>query len=352
LRELRALATDPEPPHALLLAGPDGTGRRLLARFYAQVLNCERRDGGAPAAAGMFAAEAVEPLPAEQLPCGECRPCRLIETDAHPDVVHLAPGDTLCKPRVGDSSHPAHPQSRDIRICQVRGLIELASRYPFEARYRLVMVEPAERLAREAAHTILKTLEEPPGHTVFALVSAAPEALLETIISRCRRIDVRSVPRDEIEAGLVAGGIDAALAAEAAAASRGRPGRALQYVEDPDLMAARGRLLERCATISIASVADRFRHAEDLATRYRKERSGIEGDLDAWETFWQEQLRRAAPERGEAAAEALAALKAVTQCREDLLTNVIPRAAFELMLLRFPRLRLDVTTQEEPAAHA
>jgi DNA polymerase-3 subunit delta' len=300
----------------------------------------------------LFEAEPGAPVDADSLPCGECRTCRLIKSDGHPDVLVLGPGDTLCKPRAGDSSHPAHPASRDIRICQVRGLIDLVSRYPFEARYRLVVIEPAERLAREASHTILKTLEEPPGHTVLALVTTAPEALLETIISRCRRIDVRTVPRDEIEAGLVAEGVAPKVAAQAATASRGRPGRAIAFAASPGLMGDRARLLERCATISAAGVGERFRYADDLADRYRKDRSDIANELDAWEAFWQEQLRAAASDAGEPALRALGALKAVGQCREDLLTNVIPRSAFELMLLSFPRRTLDVTTHAEPTAHA
>lgn len=350
LRELQALGTQDDPPHALLFAGPEGTGRRLLARYYAQVLNCERRPGASPDGPGLFDPEPVsEP---GEVPCGECRSCRLIESDGHPDVIELGPGDVLCKPRPGDSSHASHENSRDIRICQVRGMMELAARFPFEGRYRLIIIEPAERLARDASNTLLKTLEEPPGHTIIALVTPAPEALLETIVSRCRRIDVPPVAREIIEEGLKARGIDPALAAEAAQACRGRPGRAIQFAADPDLIGARGRLLERCARIAAASIAERFRYAEDLAERFRKDRAAGAMELDAWEAFWEDRLREAAPERGQAAAEALAALKAVTQCREDLLTQVVPRVAFELMLLTFPRRTLEGQPEEVPATHA
>ena len=206
VRELGALAASEEPPHALLFAGPDGTGRTALAIEYALLLNCELLHPPATAGASLFGEDVVSGLGprASELgnACGECRPCRLILEGAHPDIIVLGPGDTLCRPRDGES-HPKHPDSRDIRICQVRGLIDLASRYPFEARYRMVIIDPADRLYYDgaAAHTILKTLEEPPGHTVFCLISAAPEQLLETIRSRCRRIEVRPVPRAEVEKG-------------------------------------------------------------------------------------------------------------------------------------------------------
>jgi len=356
LRELQALAASDDPPHALLLAGADGSGRTALALQYALLLNCETLNPPVTAGASLFGDDTLSELatqaPAGQ-PCGECRPCRLIGEGAHPDIITLGPGDTLCRPRDGDS-HAKHPDSRDIRICQVRGLIDLASRFPFEARYRVIILDPADRLAREASHTILKTLEEPPGHTVFCLVTAAPEALIETIISRCRRIDARPVPRDEIVAGLVARGFEPALAARCAEAARGRPGRAIQFANQPDLMGDRARLLERCARIAAASIGERFKYASELAERWRSDRAASAAEVDAWEAFWEECLRSGADRNDShsALAGCLEALQAITLLRNDLQANVMARAAFELMLLSFPRVTLSVTPEEEPVAYA
>jgi DNA polymerase-3 subunit delta' len=357
-RELQALAAGDDPPHAVLFVGPEGAGRSALALRYALYLNCERLHPPVTAGASLFGDDALSELATRnsQLgPCGECRPCRLILEGVHPDIITLGPGDTLCRPRDGES-HPKHPDSRDIRICQVRGLIDLASRYPFEARYRMVIIDPADRLYREgaAAHTILKTLEEPPGHTVFCLITAAPEALLETIRSRCRRIDVHPVPRAEIEAGLVARGVEPALAALCAEASRGRPGRAIQFAAQPDLMGDRSRLLERCARVASEGTPERFRYASDLAERWRKDRIAIGGEIDLWEAFWEERLRNGASEGASPAdlSGAVEALRAIVQVREDLQANVIPRTAFELMLLSFPRVTLSISREEEPAAYA
>ena len=358
LRELRALAASDEPPHALLLAGPEGVGRTALAVYYALLLNCERLNPPVTAGASLFGDDTLSQLEkttGDVEPCGECRHCRLIEEGAHPDIITLGPGDALCPPRDGER-HPKHPDSRDIRICQVRGLIDLAARYPFEARYRMVIIDPADRLYREgaAAHTILKTLEEPPGHTVFCLVTAAPEALLETIISRCRRIDVAPVPRAEIEAGLIARGIEPGLAQRASAASHGRPGAAIRFAEQPDLMGDRARLLERCARVASEGTAERFKYANDLAERWRKDRAPVQVELDTWEAFWEERLRNGASEEAtrDALTGALEALNAIKQVRENLLVNVIPRTAFELMLLSFPRATLTISPEEEPVAHA
>ncbi|GAB4331491.1 MAG: DNA polymerase III subunit delta' [Dehalococcoidia bacterium] len=335
-RELRALAASVEPPHALMLVGQDGSGRRLLALELAALLNCE--------------------APFDQRPCGACRACRLIAAGSHPDVVHLGPGDVLCKPRPGESSHESHPDSRDIRICQVRGLIDAVARYPFEGTFRVVIIEPADRFAHAAAHTILKTLEEPPPHTVFVLVTAAPEAILETIRSRCRRIDVGLVPRAEIEQGLIDRGVDPATAARAAAESRGRPGRAVVFAERPSLMDDRGRLLARCAQIAASRLSDRLAYAADLSERWRRDRQLVHAELDTWEDFWEQRLR-AAVAAPEAASDAVAALRAVAGARDDLEANVQPRLALDLMLLRFPAVTLEplateTTEETEAPAHA
>ena len=358
LRELRALAMSEDVPHALLFAGAEGTGRSALAIEYARMLNCEALHPPVTAGASLFGADVNSELGTrdpELGPCGVCRQCRLIEEGAHPDIITVGPGDTLCRPRDGES-HAKHPDSRDIRICQVRGLIDLASRYPFEAQYRMLIIDPADRLYRngQAVHTLLKTLEEPPGHTVFCLVTAAPEDLLETIVSRCRRIDVRHVPRLEIEAGLVARGFEPSLALRAAEACKGRPGLAIQYANQPDLMGDRARLLERCARIAGESTAERFKYAGELAERFRRDRVAVGTELDVWEAFWEERLREgaASSDSNQALAGALEALRAITQAREDLQTNVIPRTAFELMLLTFPRVTLSISREEEPAAYA
>ncbi|MBI2767115.1 MAG: hypothetical protein HYX53_14550 [Chloroflexi bacterium] len=360
-RELSALSASTEPPHALLFAGPEGTGRALLALEYAKLLNCER----APWAAQGSMALLETPAGPAELPCGACRSCRLIAGGSHPDVVTLAPGDTLCRPRSSDASHEKHPQSRDIRICQVRGAIDLVSRYPFEAAYRLLIIDPADRFGRDAAHTILKTLEEPPGHSVFALVTAAPEAILETILSRCRRIDVRPVPRETIEHALIGRGIAPAAARIAAEACRGRPGRALQFAASPDLMGDRERLLDRCRRLANAPLQERFRHAEDLTERWRRDRAQVGAELDVWEAFWEGELRAGASVRagdapgspagvlhGDDLRQALSALEAVRRVRDDLQAQVMVRAAFELMLLSFPRRTLAGVPEGKTVTHA
>ncbi|MFN0148615.1 MAG: ATP-binding protein [Dehalococcoidia bacterium] len=351
LRELRALASSPEPPHALLFAGPQHTGRHVLAREYARLLNCERRPGNENR--GGFGFGEVPGEDPADLPCGACRACRHIAEGTHPDVVVVSPGDTLCRPRGGDSSHPSHAESRDIRICQVRGIIDAVARFPFEAQYRVVIIDPAERMTEDAANTLLKTLEEPPGHTAFVLITSAPESIIETVLSRCRRVDLRTVPRPVIEAGLLARGASATLAAASAAAARGKPGLAVGYAAEPDLIASRERVLQRCGRLSAAGTGERFRYSQDLTERWRRDRAQIHSELALWEDFWEAQLKEAAAGGEQSAALApLGALQAIAAAREQLLAQVLPHLVFDLMLLSFPRTTLSAEPEEEPALNA
>ena len=316
-RALRTIAAMEEPPHALLLAGPARTGRTLLALELASLLNCEAANLG-------------------DRPCGECRACRLTAERNHPDVLHLEPGDSFCR---GGGGHQPHPGSRDIRICQVRGLIESVSRYPFEGRFRVIIIEPADRMGLEAANTLLKTLEEPPPATVLLLITAAPESLLETIRSRCRTLAVSLVPDGAIEEALRDRGFPPELAGRAAAEARRRPADALAFAEHPDLMDDRGRLLDRCAELAASRAAERMTYAGDLAERWRRDRELVLTELDVWETFWESRLREhAAADNG--ARDALDALQAVAEARRDLEAQVVARMALELMLLRFPAVTL------------
>lgn len=352
LRELRVLAAASEPPHALLFAGPEHTGRAVLAREYARLLNCERRPGAASQAG--FAFDAVADSGGGGLPCGVCRACRLIAEGSHADVVAVSPGDVLCRPRGGDSSHPSHADSRDIRICQVRGIIDAVARFPYEGQYRVIIIDPAERMTEDAANTLLKTLEEPPGHTAFVLLTSAPESIIETVLSRCRRIDVRTVPRPTIEAALLARGAERALATEAAAAARGKPGLAVAYAAEPDLIASRERVLQRCERLSGARVSERFRYSLELTDRWRRDRAQVHSEMNLWEDFWEAQLKQAAvlPYARQAVPPPLAALRAIAAAREQLLAQVQAHLVFDLMLLSFPRTTLAGQTEEERTLNA
>jgi DNA polymerase III subunit delta' len=251
----RALERGRMPP-SLLLAGPEGVGKKTLALALAQAIMCER----APVAE----------------PCGDCRSCRRVaaglepaklealrsEADRHPDEdvwrnfrIHpdlvLAEGWRLTK-----TGRPrAEPE---IRVDQVRDLIGEIAGAPFEARQRVFVIDDAHTMNDSAQNALLKSLEEPPPRSHVMLVSSAPFGLRQTIRSRCQLVRFGPLPRatlgavllergglspDEagLRAGLAGGSVAAALAFESEQYQRTREA-ALALLERLEGLDALGRM--------------------------------------------------------------------------------------------------------------
>jgi DNA polymerase-3 subunit delta' len=134
-------------PRSLCFVGPPGIGKALLGRQLAKVLLCQQNTG-----------------------CGTCQACYKFDQGLHPDYSELA------------------PEPREIKVDQIRSLVEGIHYRPFEARVRVVLIRDAECMGDGAANAFLKTLEEPPVYVHFLLVSSQWEQLLPTIRSRCQRI--------------------------------------------------------------------------------------------------------------------------------------------------------------------
>lgn len=197
-----------KPAHALLLAGPEGVGKTTLALDLAAGLLC------------------LAPDPADR-PCRECTACRKVEHGNHPDLHRLAPEGA----------------GQQIRIGQVQGLsLELAL-LPLEGRFRIAIIEKAQRLNDDAQNALLKTLEEPPAQVVIVLAADDVAKLLPTVVSRCTRVRMGPVPADELSAILAERGVaDAARGAALARLTGGRPGAALALAGNSDAVIAQGRL--------------------------------------------------------------------------------------------------------------
>jgi DNA polymerase-3 subunit delta' len=188
--------------HALLLAGPAGTGKSDLAnRLLAGVLCLE----------GQYPA------------CGACRSCELLASGAHPD------GHVL--------TFEKHPKKDELRaelvIGQIRSLTAALQLTSTISPRKAAAIRPAEAMTRSAANALLKTLEEPPGDAVLFLVAHQPGRLPATIRSRCQALDVRLPAHRDAREWLVSesecSSEDADRALEAAA---GSPLNALRMLEE------------------------------------------------------------------------------------------------------------------------
>ena len=154
LRTLRA--------HTLLFYGPEGVGRRQVARWYAALLNCVK--GG-------------------EEPCGECESCRLFASESHPDYREVAPNLLTT---TGKRSR--RPEIRIAQLVPRKGEEDnTLSRWletPPRFKRRLGVIDSAHLMNVSAANSFLKMLEEPPAHAVIVLIAPSPQAVLPTIASR------------------------------------------------------------------------------------------------------------------------------------------------------------------------
>jgi len=105
--------------------------------------------------------------------CDRCLSCRKIDQENHPDVQWVRP----------------ESKSRVITIDQIRELMQTINLKPTEARWKVAVIVAADRLNAQAANAFLKTLEEPPPQSVILLLSTDPDRLIETILSRCLRLN-------------------------------------------------------------------------------------------------------------------------------------------------------------------
>ena len=147
-------------PHALLVTGAPGIGKRVLAEWLARALLCE-----SPAGDGA--------------PCGTCASCRYAAAGQHPDQRIIEPVDV-----VDDVAKPVEW----IVVDRIRALAQWAGLTSHRGGAKAALIAPAERMNAAAANALLKTLEEPPADTYFLLVSHQPGRLPPTIVSRCQRI--------------------------------------------------------------------------------------------------------------------------------------------------------------------
>ena len=202
-------AVDSErPPHALLLVGPAGVGKTTLAVDLAAGLLCL----------------AEEP---QARPCRECAACRKVAHGNHPDLHRLAPEGA----------------GQQIRVGQVQALAAELALLPLEGRYRIAIIESAQRLNVDAQNALLKTLEEPPARVVLVLAADDSATLLPTVISRCARVRLGPVAGEAIAELLADAGVaDASRGAALGRLAAGRPGLALALAAQPEASLIQARL--------------------------------------------------------------------------------------------------------------
>lgn len=241
--------------HAYLFSGPEQIGKTTLARHFAMALNCQAPDRAAR-------------------PCGECRPCRLIAEDRHPDV-------RLVEAEVSGRG------KRTLKIEEIRHLQRDLNLAAYEARHKIAILPHFDAATPGAANAFLKTLEEPPRNVVLLLTAAEADALLPTISSRCRIVALRPLSVTEIWEALASRWrIQEDEARRLAHLADGRMGWAIQAAQDDELLQAREQHLSLLDEALPARRVGRFALADALA----KDADVLPHILRTWLTWWRDLL--------------------------------------------------------------
>ena len=258
IARLRHLVADGRLPHALMLTGTEGVGKRRTARVLARTLLCTA--GG-------------------DAPCGRCDSCRTMAAGVHSDYFEVSP-------------EARGKSAAMIRADAVRDILIAASESPRSADRRIILIDDVHCMNEVAANRLLKTLEEPPATVLFLLVTSAWDAVLPTIRSRAVRIAFGTVPRAEIAAELQGRGIEAAETI--AALADGSIGRAERLAAEG--LSLRDDALAFLTSLSALRVEELWTRAEELGARPYEERS-------AWLGYLQMALRDLLVLREDAGAE-------------------------------------------------
>jgi DNA polymerase-3 subunit delta' len=252
-------------PHALLLSGPAGLGKREFGKALAALLLCERPGDAA---------------------CGQCRGCVLVTAGSHPDRVEVNlelrdDGKTL---------------RTEIVVEQIRVLSQRLSMTAQFGGHQVALIDPADLMNTAAANALLKTLEEPGAGTVMILISDQSARLPATIRSRCQRLDFLLPNAAEAIAWLKRQGVDGA--AQALEAAAGNPGLALE------LSRGGGLALRTEVASDLLNLWQRKAAPAEVANRWAK----TEGERRTWFAAQLAEAEAAAQARGQRGPLALTAI--------------------------------------------
>lgn len=215
--------------HFYILEGEEGLGKMTIGRVFAKTLLCLQKG---------------------EEPCGNCSSCRRFETGAHPDYLEI------------------RPEKGMIRKGEVEGIIHAMTMSPFESERKVILMDEAHLMNKEAQNALLKTLEEPPAYAHLILVTSSPKDLLPTIRSRGQNIRFYPLDRGSVKKVLLDEfGADQYNADFLADYSKGSIGKAIKLLRDEQFFSDREWAIELIESLLKGEKQRIFSSSEEFAER-------------------------------------------------------------------------------------
>lgn len=213
IEQLTLAAAQDRPSHAWLFSGQPGVGVPQAALTFATALLCQQEDPAARA-------------------CGICPACQSVQAGSHPDLVHFVTEKTT------------------ISIEEARDLVVKAQDRPSLGRWRIILLEDADRMPERTSNVLLKAIEEPPPYTIWLLTTPSPAQVLITIRSRCRAVPLATPRPQQVAAYLQTQlGLSPEAADLTARLAQGNLDVARQLASDPDARQRRTQVVSLPLTL-------------------------------------------------------------------------------------------------------
>jgi DNA polymerase-3 subunit delta' len=227
--------------HAYLIIGLEHIGKTTLAYDLAMAINC----------------------PESSLPCCNCPTCHKILHNNHPDIMQIS--------LEMSDNNPEKKNRIEIGIDEIKRLQQFAYLPPYEGKYKVIIINGADKLSSEAANCLLKTLEEPLPHIVLILLATDYSKLLPTITSRCQLIQLKPVSTKSMEEILIKRyNSHESNAKLISRLSGGCPGYAITALDEGKLPDERKQIISELILLFQSNLDYRFSYASQFEGNRKK----------------------------------------------------------------------------------
>lgn len=229
---LRKAIRNDKVSHAYILSGERGMGKKTIAKAFAMTLLCERSSSE---------------------PCMECHSCRQFLSDNHPDVIWVT------------HEKPASIGVDDIRT-QINDTIDIR---PYSSKFKIYIIDEAEKMTAQAQNALLKTIEEPPAYAILMLLTTNQELFLPTILSRCVKLKLKPLQDDVVIRYLEEKqGVSEEDAHVDAAFARGNLGKAVELSSSEEFPAFRSEMFHLLSQMHTMDTAEMLEWIVKLVKDY------------------------------------------------------------------------------------